>query len=117
MRSREFRVGDLVLHRAIGGARDINARKLALNWEGMYRVTAIAGVGAHYLEDMEERPLPRPWYVQNLKKNTIIKYVKSRILICLITNIYVALFACVVYKFCCLRWHLIDFLRIEASLG
>ena len=35
--------------------------KLVSNYEGLYRVTAIAGVGAYYLEDMEERPLPRPW--------------------------------------------------------
>ena len=28
----------------------------------------MAGSGAYYLEDMEERPLPRPWNVSNLKK-------------------------------------------------
>ena len=31
VRSREFYAGDLVLRRAVEGARDINARKLALN--------------------------------------------------------------------------------------
>ena len=31
--------------------RDTNARKLALTWEGPYRVTAIVGVEAYYLED------------------------------------------------------------------
>ena len=35
-----------------------NVGKLALNWEGPYRVKATAGIGAYYLEDMEERPLP-----------------------------------------------------------
>ena len=68
MRSREFCARDLVLRRAVGGAQDLNAEKLVLNWEGSYRVIAIARVGAYYLEDMEERPLPRPWNVQNLKR-------------------------------------------------
>ena len=58
MRSREFRARDLVLRRTVGGAQDLNAEKLVLNWEGPYRVIAIARVGAYYLEDMEERPLP-----------------------------------------------------------
>ena len=38
--------------------RDTNAGKLAQTWEGPYRITAIAAVGAYYLEDMNEIPLP-----------------------------------------------------------
>lgn len=68
VRSKEFPTGDLVLCRVVGGARDISTDKLAQNWKGLYIVTAIVGIGAYYLEDMEERPLPRPWNVQNLKK-------------------------------------------------
>ena len=68
MKKREFGAGDLVLQKAVGNAQDVNAGKLAPTWEGPYRVTAIAGAEAYYLEDMEERPLPRPWNVQNLKK-------------------------------------------------
>ena len=68
MKKREFGAGDLVLQKAVGNAQDVNAGKLAPTWEGPYRVTAIAGAGAYYLEDMEERALPRPWNVQNLKK-------------------------------------------------
>ena len=68
MKKREFGAGDLVLQKAVGNAQDVNAGKLAPTWEGPYRVTAIAGARAYYLEDMEERPLPRPWNVQNLKK-------------------------------------------------
>ena len=48
--------------------QDTNTRKLAQTWEGPYRITAIAGVGVYYLEDMDEIPLPRPWNVYNLKK-------------------------------------------------
>ena len=47
VRPRELMLGDLFL-------------QLALNWEGPYRVIAMGGAGAYYLEDMEERPLPRP---------------------------------------------------------
>ena len=35
---------------------------------GPYRVTTIAGARAYYLEDLNERPLPRLWNVHNLKK-------------------------------------------------
>ena len=48
--------------------RDTNAGKLAQAWEGPYRVTAITSAEAFYLEDLNERPLPRPWNVHNLKK-------------------------------------------------
>ena len=67
VKSREFSASGLVLRKAVGNAWNTNARKLALNWEGPYRVTAIAGARAYYLEDMEERPLPRPWNIQNLQ--------------------------------------------------
>ena len=68
VRVREFSAGDLVLRKAVGSMQDTNTRKLAQTWEGSYRVTAIAGVGAYYLEDMNEVPLPRPWNAYNLKK-------------------------------------------------
>ena len=51
VKTREFSAGDLVLRKAIGNMRDTNAGKLAPTWEGPYRVTAIVGVEAYYLED------------------------------------------------------------------
>lgn len=60
VKSWEFSASDLVLRKAVWNARDTNAGKLAPNWEGLYRVTTTARVGAYYLEDMEERPLPWP---------------------------------------------------------
>ena len=59
---------DLVFRKAVGNMRDTNAGKLTPTWEGAYRVIAIVGAGAYYLEDLDERPLPRPWNVHNLKK-------------------------------------------------
>ena len=47
--------------------KDTIAEKLAPNCQGPYRVTSIAGAGAYYLEDLDERPLPWPWNVRNLK--------------------------------------------------
>ena len=68
MRRREFSIGNLVLRKVVGNTRDVNVGKLALTWEGPYRVTVIAGIGAYYLEDLDERPLPQPWNAHNLKK-------------------------------------------------
>ena len=48
--------------------RDTNVRKLASAWEGPYKATAITGAGVYYLGDLDERPLPQPWNVHNLKK-------------------------------------------------
>ena len=68
VRVKDFGATDLVLRKAVGNMRDSNAGKLAPTWEGPYRVTSIAGAGAYYLEDLDERPLSRPWNVHNLKK-------------------------------------------------
>ena len=57
-----------MLRKVVGNTRDVNTGKLALTWEGPYRITAIANVEAYYLEDLDERQLPRPWNVHNLKK-------------------------------------------------
>ena len=43
-------------------------REVSPSEEGLCRVIVIAGAGAYYLEDLDERPLPRPWNVHNLKK-------------------------------------------------
>ena len=49
-----------MLRKAVGNMQDTNAGKLAPTWEGLYRVTAIVGARAYYLEDLDERPLPWP---------------------------------------------------------
>ena len=67
VKRREFSVEDLVLRKVVGNAMDAGTRKLAPTWEGPYRITAIFGAGAYYLEDLDARPLPRPWNVYNLK--------------------------------------------------
>ena len=68
VRRREFGVGDLVLRKVVENMRDVNVGKLAPTWEGPYKVTTITSVGAYYLEDLDERLLPRPWNAHNLEK-------------------------------------------------
>ena len=42
--------------------------KLGPNWEGLYQITSVAGIGAYYLEDLVEKAILHPWNVNNLKK-------------------------------------------------
>lgn len=42
--------------------------KLGPNWEGLYCVTFVTGVGAYRLEDLGEILVPRLWNVNNLQK-------------------------------------------------
>ena len=60
--------GDLVLRRVMGAAKDPSWGKLGPNWEGPFRITLVTGIGAYYLEDLDEKAVPRPWNVNNLKR-------------------------------------------------
>ena len=59
--------GDLVLRKVLGIAKNPAWRKLRPNWEGPYRITSVAGIGACFLEDLDERVISRPWNINNLK--------------------------------------------------
>ena len=59
--------GDLLLRKVVGAAKDQSWGKLGPNWEGPFRITSVAGIGAYYLEDLDEKVVPRPWNVNNLK--------------------------------------------------
>ena len=60
--------GDLVLRKVLGNAKNSALEKLGPNWEGLYRITSIAGIGAYYLEDLDKRTVLHPWNVNNLKR-------------------------------------------------
>ena len=47
--------GDLVLRKVLGNTKNPAWGKLGPNWEEPYRITSVAGVGAYYLEDLDER--------------------------------------------------------------
>ena len=58
---------DLVLRKVLSSAKNSAWGKLGPNWEGPYRITSVAGIGAYYLEDLDERAVPRLWIVNNLR--------------------------------------------------
>ena len=59
---------DLVLRKVVGTAKNPTWGKLGPNWEGPYRITSKAGIGAYFLEDLDEYVVSRPWNVNNLKR-------------------------------------------------
>ena len=60
--------GDLVMRKILGSAKNPSWGKLGPNWEGPYHITSVAGIGAYYLEDLDEIIVPRPWNVNNLRR-------------------------------------------------
>ena len=68
IKPRSFQVGDLVLRKVVSNTRNANDGKLGPNWEGPYKVVSLAGIGAYRLEDIDGKPVPRPWNICNLKK-------------------------------------------------
>ena len=67
MKLKPLAPGDLVLRKVVGAAKNPFWEKLGSNWEGPYRITSVAGIGVYYLEDLDEKTIPRPWNVNNLK--------------------------------------------------
>jgi transposase InsO family protein len=68
VKPRNFRVGDLVLRKVTFATKDSAEGKLALNWEGPYKVISCQRLGAYYLEDFIGKVLPRHWNVEHLKR-------------------------------------------------
>ena len=60
--------GGLVLQRVVVTAKNPAWRKLGPNWEGPYRITSEASIGAYFLEDLDEHVVPRLRNVNNLKR-------------------------------------------------
>ena len=59
--------GDLVLRKVLGNTKNPAWGKLGPNWEGLYRITSVAGIGVYYLEDLDEKTVFHSWNVNNLK--------------------------------------------------
>ena len=68
VRLRPLTPGDLVLRKVVGAAKNPAWGKLGLNWEGPYRITSHASIGAYFLKDLDEHVIPHPWNVNNLKR-------------------------------------------------
>ena len=65
---RIFIPGDLVLRRVVESMKNPSWGKLGPNWEGPYRVTFVARIGAYRLGDLNGVVVPQPWNVNNLQK-------------------------------------------------
>ena len=68
MKLRPLALGDLVLRKVLGTAKNPAWGKLGPNWEGPYRITSVVEIGAYYPEDLDENIVPRPWNVNNLRR-------------------------------------------------
>ena len=64
---RPLKLGDLVLRKVLDMTKNPAWGKLGPNWEGPYRITSLVGIGAYFLEDLDEHVIPCPWNVNNLK--------------------------------------------------
>ena len=58
--------GDLVLRKVVGTAKNPAWGSQDPYWEGPYHITPVAGIGVYFLEDLDEKVVPRPWNVNNL---------------------------------------------------
>ena len=51
---------DLVLRKVLDTTKNPAWGKLGPNWEGPYRITSLVGIGAYFLEDLDEHVIPCP---------------------------------------------------------
>ena len=65
---RPLNPGELVLRKVVGTTKNPAWGKLGPNWEGSYRITSVAGIRAYFLDDLDEKAIPRPWNVNNLRR-------------------------------------------------
>ena len=68
VRHRDFQIGDLVLRKVMGTAKDPSQGKLGPNWEGPYRITSWQRKGTYHLETMDGWKLQHPWNTEYLRK-------------------------------------------------
>ena len=57
---RPLAVGDPVLRKVLGTTKNPAWGKLGPNWEGPYRITAVTGIRAYYLENLDEKAVLHP---------------------------------------------------------
>ncbi|XP_072087916.1 uncharacterized protein [Arachis hypogaea] len=65
---RSFNIGDLVLRKTEEARRPPSHGKLAVTWDGPYRVLEVLGRGAYRLEHLDGTKLPSTWNINSLKQ-------------------------------------------------
>ncbi|XP_063948153.1 uncharacterized protein LOC135152236 [Daucus carota subsp. sativus] len=68
VKAHPFQVGDLVLRKVVLNNKNPQHGVFGANWEGPYRVKVILWKGTYRLEDLDGKPVPRPWNAEHLKK-------------------------------------------------
>ena len=68
VKHKDFQVGDLILRKVMGAARDPTHGKLGSNWERPYRITSSQRKGTYHLETFDGRKLHHPWNAEHLWK-------------------------------------------------
>ena len=68
VRHRDFQIGDLVLRKVMGTAKDPSQGKLGPNLEGPYRITSWQRKGTYHLETMDGRKLQHLWNTKHLRR-------------------------------------------------
>ena len=59
---------DLVLRKVIGASKKPILGKVGTQLGRAIPNTSVAGIGEYYLEDLDEKAVPHPWNVNNLKR-------------------------------------------------
>ncbi|XP_075642022.1 uncharacterized protein LOC142613527 [Castanea sativa] len=73
-------LGDLVIRKVLGNAKNPAWGKLGPTWEGPYRIISVAGIGAYRLADLDEKVVQRPWNINNLRR-----YIHTNLTVCYCT--------------------------------
>ncbi|XP_050257778.1 uncharacterized protein LOC126702949 [Quercus robur] len=68
VRYRDFKVGDLILRKVMGVARDPTQGKLGRNWDEPYRITSWHKKDTYHLETLDGQKLYHPWNTEHLRK-------------------------------------------------
>ena len=68
VKAHPFQVGDLVLRKVVLNNKNPQHGVFGANWEGPYRVKVILWKGTYRLEDLDGKPVPRPWNAEHLKR-------------------------------------------------
>ena len=68
VRHRDFKVGDLILRKVMGAARDPTQGKLGPNWEGPYQIMSWQRKDTYHLETIDGQKLPHSWNTKHLRK-------------------------------------------------
>ena len=68
VRHKDFQIGDLVLKKVMGVAKNPAHVKLGLNWEGPYKITLWQRKDTYHLETLDGRKLHHLWNAKHLRK-------------------------------------------------